>query len=734
MMTTLKGARQPHGSRGRLRFALGLGTLITGALVTGMSATACSGADSPTEPTVEIPVRRVVLYQNGVGYFERVGKVDGDVLTLQVRPSQINDLLKSLTVIDSGTGRAVSVSLPLEENADRILNELPEQVRDAGGLLHVLRLFRGAHVVVSGEEGTLTGRVIGVENLQDNSGKEVSADWRLSVKTEDGEIAVYPVKDIHKVELHDKTLSAGLERSLDVSLGEGGWKPIALSIRLAGAESHELLASYIVEMPRWKSAYRLVLDKDQKPLLQGWAVVDNVSGESWDAVQLSLVSGTPISFKYNLHAPQYAERVDLTPAHLPRAAAPPPSEAPGVDRDGLEKRYAKSRAVAADSSEGYEMEDESAAYPEEAPMGSAAGAATKPMAPAPAPSVSAQRLEESSVSAEAAQVGALFRYDIADPVTIPDRSSTLVSIVNKRVDGEEVVYFRPELTWGYGQPTTNPYRAVKFANTTGFTLETGPITVYSSGTFVGEGFVERMESDETSFLTFAIDGKVSMETEAGTRDEGLRLVRIVDGTILSESQRIERTTYKVENRHDKPIKAFIRTPKRAGWKLLHQPTGTVDTPEAFIAPVTVPAGKTQTLDVEWAQELERTLEIDSGETDQLLQLTLNSGKVPPAIAQKLQEFLSAKTELSDLRRQEANVRERHNLLSNDQNRVRANLDTLRKTTGNQALKTELATKLAKLEADLGELSGELVRISEKTAELEARLTAILRGVTLVPAK
>src|SRR4029434_25691 len=118
-------------------------------------------------------------------------------------------------------------------------------------------------------------------------------------------------------------------------------------------------------------------------------------------------------------------------------------------------------------------------------------------------------------------------YDIRDRVTIPDRSSTLVNIVNQRIAGEEVVYFRPELSSGSSE--SHPYRAVKFQNATGFTLEKGPITVYSSGTFVGEGFVERMESGTTSFLTFAIDGQVLLDRHGGTREEALRLLRIENG-------------------------------------------------------------------------------------------------------------------------------------------------------------------------------------------------------------
>ena len=283
---------------------------------------ACGGAQKPKGTASDLPIKKVVLYQNGVGYFERSGHLDGNVLTLQARPSQINDLLKSLTVIDRGKGRAVSVALPLEESQALRLSELPPQVRGASGLLDVLRVFRGAKVKVSGKSGSIGGRVVGVENLAAGGGDEVGPDWRLTLKSDDGELKVYPISDIREIALQDRTLAIGLDQSLDVSLGAGNWKPVELKVRLTGAESHDLVASYIVEMPRWKPAYRLVLGKDGQPLLQGWAVVDNVSGEDWNKVALSLVAGTPMSFIYDLHSPQFTRRVDLSPVSYTHLTLP----------------------------------------------------------------------------------------------------------------------------------------------------------------------------------------------------------------------------------------------------------------------------------------------------------------------------------------------------------------------------------------------------------------------------
>jgi hypothetical protein len=703
----------------------------------GVLASACGKqrAQSPLGEVSELPVTRVVLYQNGVGYFERSGHIEGDVLTLQVRPSQINDLLKSLTVIDAGNGRAVSASLPLEESADRLLSELPEQVRNAGGLLEVLRLFRGARVEIEGDfPGSPEGRVIGVENLQQEVGEGVKADWRLSLKTSDAEVLVYSVEQIRKVTLEDATLSVGLERSLDVSLGEGGWKPIGLAIRLAGESPHRLVASYIVEMPRWKPAYRLVLKSGQQPLLQGWAVVDNVSGEHWQDVSLSLVSGSPISFKYNLHAPQYTERADLTPAGLPRAAAPPPSEAPGYASAApappappppasagapVPARPAPKKKGARGDGYAYEYDKDASdeLREEDAPEAE----------PAPAPELSAA-LEQQGGQAAASAVGALFRYDVRDRVTIPDRSSTLVNIVNQRVAGEEVVYFRPELAAGVQD--MHPYRAVKLENATGFTLEKGPITVYSNNTFVGEGFVERLERGATSFLTFAVDGQVLLDQHGGMREDAMRLLRIQNGQLVSEAQLIQLTKYTVKNRRADAVRAYIRSLKTPGWTLKNPPVGTVETPEASIVPVDVPAGASAELEVQWQQPVTRTVAIDSSNASTLLQAYLGKGTAPPAVARVIEQLLALQSQLADNRKEEVRLNKQRATWAADADRVRENINVLRRTRGNAALEGELAGKLATLERELGKLSGRLVQLSEASAELESKIKALIKDVSL----
>ena len=147
-----------------MRPALAL-TLVATALAAGSACLPHAGGPGSR---VELPIRKVVLYQNGIGYLERRGELPGDELHLQVRPDQINDILTSLTVIDLEGGLATSVSLPIEKEAASRLDELPDQVRRHGGVLTLLQAFRGAQVTVRGKDQsdrtrTWVGRVVGVE-------------------------------------------------------------------------------------------------------------------------------------------------------------------------------------------------------------------------------------------------------------------------------------------------------------------------------------------------------------------------------------------------------------------------------------------------------------------------------------------------------------------------------------------------------------------------------------------
>ena len=712
---------------------------LTPALVLACCAASCLPRQEPRDVrgiTEQLPIRKVVLYQNGVGYFEREGKLDGDVLRLHCRPHQINDLLKSLTVIDRGTGRPVSVSLPLEKTGARQLSQLPRQVRNASGLLDVLRVFRGARVKVVGRKGSVSGRVIGVEQgLLQLSKQGTHTGWRVTLKTARGDRVVYPVGQISRLVLQDRALEVGLDKSLDVSLDEGTWKPVTLAVRLAGGKGHDLQVSYIVEMPNWKPAYRLVLHPDRPPLLQGWAVVDNMSGESWRDAKLSLVAGTPMSFIYDLHTPRFTKRVDLTPRGVRQALAPTREEAgyaikpkpvvtPSASvstKDMLQRRYATSRSARGGRGRGGHHRRRGRRGPADAPAETISGG------DASALNVLLEKQVRTNVKTQ--KVGSLFRYDLKDPVTVPDSSSTLVNIVNTRMPGGEVVLFRPELTRGY--KASHPYRAVRFTNNTELTLEQGPVTIYSHNTFVGEGFLEQMEKGATIFLTYSIDGKVTLTRRRNWDREVVKLLRISGGQIYSEVLSVDRRTFTVTNRHEKPITAFVKSlPPSGRHKLRKPPKDTVTTASANYVPVVVPAGGTAKLVIEWVSPTKTWYGVDSSMATTVLKLYSSSGKVPAAIRPTLEKILKAKSRLIEISAETRRISKLKAELTRDVSRIRANLNLLRKVKGNAGLRARMTRSLAKLELKLGKLTASYVKLDEERALLRGTMRALIGEIRL----
>jgi hypothetical protein len=330
----------------RPRLSLSLATFL---------AIGCAHGRDPYAATDNtLGLDRVVLYRNGIGYFERSGAVDGEVLTIKVRKDQINDLLKSLTVVDRKNGQAVSVSMPLDPQmwANAALATLsPGQ----GSLPEVLDALRGTDVILGTTQGKLRGRIVMLERILDEPDasppahservaepKGGSRDWKITLL--DGKkMHVVRVSKIKTVTLRDGDLALQFHRSLDATAGEGMFQQVAVDIRLAGAKAHDLSVSYVVAAPMWKPTYRVVLPDGGKgnALLQGWAVVDNVSGEDWAKVSMSLTSGAPIAFQYDLHTPRLIPRTDLTGSGVEKRAAVAMGETsygtagPDSDLDGI---------------------------------------------------------------------------------------------------------------------------------------------------------------------------------------------------------------------------------------------------------------------------------------------------------------------------------------------------------------------------------------------------------------
>ncbi len=262
-------------------------------------------------PGGAVPVRRVVLYKTGVGYFEHLGRVrDRQDVTIRFTSAQLNDVLKSLTTIDLGKGQIAGISYNSIAPVEQRLGALRLPLDRTASMFQLLEAIRGSRVEVTTATGTAIGRLLGVATQQRASGdaRPITVET-FSIVTDAGEIRSYELTPALRVRLVETDLRQELGRYLDV-VGSTRERDVrTMVIATSGTGERPLFVSYISEVPIWKSTYRLVLpEKSGNPLLQGWAIVDNTIGEDWTNVELSLVAGAPQSFIQHISQPYYGQR------------------------------------------------------------------------------------------------------------------------------------------------------------------------------------------------------------------------------------------------------------------------------------------------------------------------------------------------------------------------------------------------------------------------------------------
>ena len=260
----------------------------------------------------KLPVRRVVLYKNGVGYFEHLGRVRGSQdVHIDFTSAQLNDVLKSLTVLDLNGGHITGVDYNSEAPLARRLGTLRLALSERPSVSEFLGALRGARIEVRGATGpAVTGKLLSVERKTRNSANWTSETEEISLISDTGEVRTVDLNPATSVRIvdHDLQLEVGKYLALIASAREQDVRRMTIST--AGAGERNLYVSYISEVPIWKTTYRIVLPSkpDKKPLLQGWAIIDNTVGEDWNDVDLSLVAGAPHSFIQQLSEPYYGRR------------------------------------------------------------------------------------------------------------------------------------------------------------------------------------------------------------------------------------------------------------------------------------------------------------------------------------------------------------------------------------------------------------------------------------------
>jgi Carboxypeptidase regulatory-like domain len=765
-----------------------------------------------------LPIRRVILYSNGVAYIERRGTVTGHAsIDLQFKQSQVDDVLKSMVVLDLGDGRIGAVSYNSSAPPAARMADIPFSISAAtegtsgGGLAGVLGQLQGAHVAVTTAAGrTAVGSILTVEerHTQPERDKPSVTTHALVIASDGGELSSFDLSEVRAVRLLDEGARRDVGEFAQASASARRRDAKTITVTSDGAGAREMVVSYTVAAPIWKTTYRVVLDAQGKPFFQGWAIVDNVSDEDWTNVRLSLISGTPVSFIQPIQKPFYRYRpvvpipedLRLSPqtyepetgetgtntiegtvrdpngAVVPGASVTARNDATGeaysvtTDNNG----FFRTPALAVGS---YTLSVESAGFKKVNVVGLRVGPARptdigvtlQVASVSETVTVTAEgaingRLTRSNTvnnlmlldrgasaskekdgvdesvgealtsgrsgvvaEAEGGEVGDLFEYQIAQPVTVPRDRSALIPIVQTRMEGERVSIFNTSAG------RTRPMSGLLLKNTSPLTLEGGALTVIDGDAYAGEALMERLKPSEQRLVSFALDLGTLVTVRDGEDADASPafLVRIQNGTLYASYYNREKKLYTLTNQTDKARTVFVEHPVREGWQLddkeTQKPEGKSQSFYRFR--VELKPHDTATLPVVEREQGTQTYSLSNITPDQI-QLFFTRRYIDEPTRAALQNILDLKAHLAAAESRVAAVEREAADIAADQKRLRDNIEALTKTEEARQLIARYVQKADQQETRLEQLAKDKQAAAEERDRLKAQLDAALRELTL----
>lgn len=662
----------------------------------------------------QLPIRRVILYSNGMVYIERRGIVSGNAeINLSFKQSQVDDVLKSMVVLDLGQGRIGAVSYNSSVPAAARTAEIPfniesETENNSGGLAGVLSQLQGAKVLVVSNKGTATGSILNVEKKQKTikiKDEETASplSYALIIASETGEISSFDLSEVRSVKLLDEETKRDVSEFASATASARRRDAKTINVVSEGAGAREMIVSYTVSAPIWKTTYRVVLDEAGKPFFQGWAIVDNVSDEDWKNIQLSLVSGSPISFIQPIQNPLYRHRPVI---EIPEDLNLEPQIYDPTKGTG----YGSGVGNGIGSGNG-DGEDGPPAV--KIPMQMATQAAVET-------SVSELLASENSgvqTAAKGAGFGDLFEYKIEQPVTVVRNRSALIPILQTKMEGERVSIYDEDVK------KDRPMSGMLLNNISNLTLEGGSMTVLDRDAYAGEALMERLKPREKRLISFAVDLGTLVTVKTEEVREPAKLVKAVSGSFQVHYFKTDKKLYTFTNQTDREKVVYIEHPVRENRFLSDETPKPYDvTQNKYRFRIELKPFENKLLTIGEREPLMDSYRMSALKREDL-DLFITRRYIDEATRAKLQSLIDLRTKLAEIDAKLKTLEEEEKSISEDQSRIRENIEALTKTPEAKQLITRYISKANEQESRIETITKERQLLKSERETIEAKLAA-----------
>jgi hypothetical protein len=664
-------------------------------------------------PTIagELGLKRVLLSSGGVGYFEYEANVDsGDAsLTLDVPLDQVDDVLKSLVVYDSA-GRAGEITLPGRQPLSQSTADLPFDPSALDSMTALLEALRGNEVRIGGDPA-ITGQLVHAEDATVRAADGVSdTRVRISVLTDNG-LRQVTIRDADAIVFTDPTLQAKIKTALSQIASYHAQGRRRLTIATHGDRARLVRVGYVVAMPLWKATYRMVLPADasaEQARLQGWAVLENFSGQKWSDVELTLLSGNPVTFRQALYESYYLPRPLVPVASGNRVL--PPADSGAADEANAEKPTERAGAA---------LKQFMRSNPTTvAPMG---GIAAMPApAPPPPPAQKPAPVEAANATENATQVAFTLPYK----VSVAAGQSLVVPLIDRELPAHRVDLYQPATV------RTHPLAAIELTNAADTGLPPGVLTLYQQGDhgaeYLGDARLNALPAGDKRLLSYAIDNKVTITGDSSSQQPIVKAT-IAEGVMhLTRINRVTTTERVVSTAP--PPRLVIEMPARGDdWRLTSPPGKVERTPSgAYRVPAELDAKGNGTLTIVEEQPVDEAVQLTDLDDDSLT-VYVAAKELDPKLHRALADLGDRRRAVSRQQAELDRLKDEHTRLTDDEERLRDNYTALK---DDPAMRKSTLDKLKTAESAIDDNAAATAKTTAALAAAQSDLAAYISGLKL----
>jgi hypothetical protein len=312
-------------------------------------------------------------------------------------------------------------------------------------------------------------------------------------------------------------------------------------------------------------------------------------------------------------------------------------------------------------------------------------------------------------------------------MTVGKGTSAMVSIVRSKAAGEVVYLYDGESAHGDDKFA---FRAVRFKNPTTSTLEAGPLTVYGSGRFIGEGLTDPIPPGATAVVPYALDRQVVVQKDDSVGDRMDRLVKLVRGVLTAEVQHVRTTKLKVTNRLAEPATVLVRHTVQPGWTVGKAPKETERFGDARLYAVKLEAGQTQEVVIEESTPLQRTVDLRAPEGLDLVRAWLQVPSTDKTVAAQMQQILALHGEMAKQEETIDHLRERQAEFRSRATELQEQIFSLKLVRTAGSLMAHLQTKMKDTSEQVQKATVNIVDAQEKLMLARVKFQDALAELTL----